>query len=231
MTFTCCDQNRRAAVDAHPTLNGIDWLEVLDLDAPANSPRQRTLLVRLLKPVPAGLTSKNVRIEGGERIRQVGIEWVGIASAPPATASTDEHDLFTGLDLADRILLVRTDSEGDYSSYRLYLEQGSGSSSPLPNFDPRLSSIDFTFKVECPIDFDCKAVDQCPEEPKSEAEISYLARDYASLRRLVIDRLSRQMPGWRDRSPADLATTPVSYTHLTLPTRSCQCRSRWSPYH
>ena len=22
--------------------------------------------------------------------------------------------------------------------------------------------------------------------------------------------------------------SPVSYTHLTLPTRSCQCRSRWS---
>ena len=25
--------------------------------------------------------------------------------------------------------------------------------------------------------------------------------------------------------------TPVSYTHLTLPTRSIKCRSRWSPYH
>ena len=25
--------------------------------------------------------------------------------------------------------------------------------------------------------------------------------------------------------------TPVSYTHLTLPTISCRCRSRWSPYH
>ena len=24
-------------------------------------------------------------------------------------------------------------------------------------------------------------------------------------------------------------TSPVSYTHLTLPTRSCQCRSRGSP--
>ena len=23
----------------------------------------------------------------------------------------------------------------------------------------------------------------------------------------------------------------VSYTHLTLPTISCRCRSRWSPYH
>ena len=24
---------------------------------------------------------------------------------------------------------------------------------------------------------------------------------------------------------------PVSYTHLTLPTSSERCRSRWSPYH
>ena len=24
---------------------------------------------------------------------------------------------------------------------------------------------------------------------------------------------------------------PVSYTHLTLPTKQVQCRSRWSPYH
>ena len=24
---------------------------------------------------------------------------------------------------------------------------------------------------------------------------------------------------------------PVSYTHLTLPTTSIECRSRWSPYH
>ena len=27
------------------------------------------------------------------------------------------------------------------------------------------------------------------------------------------------------------AQKAVSYTHLTLPTRSCQCRSRWWPYH
>ena len=24
---------------------------------------------------------------------------------------------------------------------------------------------------------------------------------------------------------------PVSYTHLTLPTNTVTCRSRWSPYH
>ena len=28
-----------------------------------------------------------------------------------------------------------------------------------------------------------------------------------------------------------LADRPVSYTHLTLPTNSVWCRSRWSPYH
>ena len=29
-----------------------------------------------------------------------------------------------------------------------------------------------------------------------------------------------------------LATSrPVSYTHLTLPTKNSPCRSRWSPYH
>ena len=32
-------------------------------------------------------------------------------------------------------------------------------------------------------------------------------------------------------APAIMVGYPVSYTHLTLPTRACRCRSRWSPYH
>ena len=31
--------------------------------------------------------------------------------------------------------------------------------------------------------------------------------------------------------PFLLASSPVSYTHLTLPTNTVTCRSRWSPYH
>ena len=30
---------------------------------------------------------------------------------------------------------------------------------------------------------------------------------------------------------AGLGKLAVSYTHLTLPTKSDECRSRWSPYH
>ena len=29
----------------------------------------------------------------------------------------------------------------------------------------------------------------------------------------------------------ETGSTPVSYTHLTLPTTLHECRSRWSPYH
>jgi hypothetical protein len=205
--YTCCDHNRRAAVDAHATLNGIDWLEVLDRDAPTEATRQRTLLVRLLKPVPAGVAVGNVRITGGERIRHIDIEWVGVADAPPPQATPAEQALFAALPEPDRVLLVRTDMAGDFSTYRLSLAQGGGSELPLADFDPRLSAVDFAFKVECPSDFDCAPVRDCPPEPRPDPDLNYLARDYASLRRLLVDRLSQQMPGWRDRSPADLTTT------------------------
>ena len=36
---------------------------------------------------------------------------------------------------------------------------------------------------------------------------------------------------YRVLSAVDAAVMPVSYTHLTLPTTSRRCRSRWSPYH
>ena len=49
--------------------------------------RARHALVRLLKPVPAGLSVENLHISGGERVRRVSIEWLGIASTPPAQAS------------------------------------------------------------------------------------------------------------------------------------------------
>ena len=62
MIYACCNENRRAAVIGNPALNGIDYLEVLDNEAPAGSPRQQTLLVHCLKPAPTNLTPANVLI-------------------------------------------------------------------------------------------------------------------------------------------------------------------------
>ena len=83
------------------TINGIDYLEVLDSESPDETLRQFTLLVRLLRPVPAALTSGNVRITGGVRVTPVGVKWVASAdSAPTLTAdgliSAQEAAYFSG---------------------------------------------------------------------------------------------------------------------------------------
>ncbi|MFQ5927783.1 MAG: putative baseplate assembly protein, partial [Terriglobia bacterium] len=207
--YYCKNEQRRQAVRNHGTLNGIDYLEVLDLDAPAGIPRQRTLLVRCLKPVPA-LTANNVRIEGGVRITPVKVLWAFPATAmpdPPVTAQ--EQAFFSSLPEPDHLLVVRTDSDGDFSAYRLSLARSPTDSNPPTGFDPQLSEIDFSFKVECPSDFDCKPVPVCPPDRLAEPLIDYLAKDYASFRRLMLDRLAVIMPDWKDRNPADLGITLV----------------------
>jgi hypothetical protein len=212
--YTCCDELRRNAVAAHATLNGIDFLEVLDRDAPdfdllGGSPRQRTLLLRLLKVPALALDADNVRIEGGERVRDIRIEWVGMANNPPAEPQTTpvERTFFTSLPEADHVLLVRTNSAGDYSLYRLLLQRAEDDARPPLNFDPRLAAVEFSFKVECPSDFDCKPQRLCDEPVASGQDINYLAKDYASFRRLILDRLSLLVPNWRERSAADLGVT------------------------
>jgi hypothetical protein len=69
----CPDETRKALVKAQESpLNEIDYLEVLDSDAPAGSPRQQTLLVHCLKDL-GDLDRDNVRIEGGVRVSPVGV--------------------------------------------------------------------------------------------------------------------------------------------------------------
>ncbi len=207
--YHCCDENRRSAVAAHATLNGIDFLEVLDGDAPAGSPPKQTLLVRMLKPAPAGLTAENVVIRGGERIADPPVDWVAVADDPPPDPVTNqaERDYLGDLPEPGNVLVVRTRVAGDFSSYCLSLQSGPSDPTPPPGIDPRLASVDFSFRVECPSDFDCAPSRDCEEEPGQPIDIDYLVRDYAGFRRLMLDRLSRQIPSWRNRSAADLGVT------------------------
>lgn len=207
MIYHCCDELRRNATAAHPTLNGIDYLEVLDRDAPPGSPRQQTLFVRLLKAVPAGFSAQQVRIEGGERTRDIRIVWVAPASAPPAEATAAEQALFAALPQPDHVLVVRVDRYGDFSPYLLRLARSPLDDTPPIDFDPRLSEVQFSFKVECESDFDCQVVTPCPDEPGAAPVIDYLAKDYPSFRRLILDRITHLVPDWRERSAADLGVT------------------------
>jgi len=220
--YHCGSERRRRLVAAHATLNGIDYLEVLDRDAAAlGSPRQQTLLVRCLKPVPAGLTAANVAIAGGVRVTAIAVAWVGIAAEAAALESAgligaaerayleglDEEGLDEeGLDEPDHVLVVRTGAAGDFSPYRLALVSDEA---PLAGFDPLLSEVAFSFKVECPSDFDCATRPVCPPAAGATPPIDYLARDYESIRRLLLDRLAVVAPDWTDRSPADLGIAVV----------------------
>lgn len=201
----CCDLHRRNLVADHPTLNGIDWIEVLDRDLPAKDAlRQRTLLVRALKPWPA-MPAETVAIEGGERVRGIRVEWVARATAPlpPDLAGAGEAAVrarINAMTAADRqrTLVVRCSEAGDFSVYRLVLRQGANDP-----FDPRLSAIAFRFKVECPSEFDCADAAACPPAAAAPQDIDYLARDYPSFRRLLLDRIAQKSPAWRLDSVPD----------------------------
>ncbi len=193
MIYFCCDEKRRNSVAAHATLNGIDFLEVSDDPADPVDVRQRTLFVHFLKDLAAGsLVVANVRIEGGERIRPVKVTKVTIAPAGD-----------------NKVLAVEVAEPGDFSTYTVRLVKITDPELPPTGFDPVLSAIDFSFKVACPSDFDCRDDAVCPPEPAESPQIDYLAKDYQSLRQLMLDRLSVLMPQWRERNAADLGVALV----------------------
>jgi hypothetical protein len=203
MKYHCCDPHRRNAVNAHPTLNGLDYLEVLDRDLPEAHPhRQRTLFLHFLKPV-AGIDRGNLRLDGGERIRGIAVEWA--SGAPSAPAFTpEEAALLAATPDPARVLVVRTRVRGDRSTYRLRLVRSPSDDHAPVGYDPVLAEIEFSFKVECESDFDCRPVHSCEAEPAPPPEINYLAKDYGSFRRLLLDRMAQLLPGFRDPNPADL---------------------------
>jgi hypothetical protein len=195
--YHCCDDNRRNAVKDHPLLNGIEFLEVVDNPGDAFEDRQTTLIVHFIKDLIPGVISKeNIKIEGGERVKNIEVVNVaiGFAESPPQSPPAN----------ADRILVVKVKEAGDFSRYRLRLIKNKKDDDPPEGFDPVLSLIEFSFKVLCENEFDCKPACDCPEEAKVQPEINYLAKDYGSFRQLMLDRMAVLMPQWQERNPADM---------------------------
>ncbi|HKG25111.1 MAG TPA: hypothetical protein VKB09_05640, partial [Thermomicrobiales bacterium] len=198
MIYFCCDERRRDAITLHPTLNGIDFLEVVDSDAVVPEDRQRLLKVALIKPLGAvAIGLNNVLIAGGERIRNI----------KPTAITTDP---------ASNEVEIRLDRWGDFSRYVLRLVEISGAEvDPLPGFDALLSAIEFSFKVECPSEFDCLDREPCPPEPRPAPEIDYLTKDYQGFRRLMLDRITTLIPDWTERHAADFGVSLVELLAYT----------------
>jgi hypothetical protein len=209
--FICGTAGRRSrillAAPDNTFYNGIDYLEVIDHAAPPGYPPQLTLVIKLFQPVPVTpvIGAEQIQITGGVRYPTIGIQ--SVEALTSMSLSADAHAYFDPRypTLADqqRVLVVTTTSFGDFSEYTLTLVTSSSDASPLPGFDQILSSVDFSFKVECPSDFDCKPVDNCPPAIVPAPTIDYQAKDYSSFRRVILDRLSALSPSWIERNPAD----------------------------
>jgi hypothetical protein len=184
---TCEADERRADLVAPPPsgvtvvdLNGIDFVEVDPDD-------HRVLRVSFLKPLPPdayGLPDhprERIAVGGGTRI-------VGIR----AVKAVRESSL---------VLRVEVDQGGDYSPYVLSLT--------ADELDRVKRSVTFSFMASCPTDLDCRERRECPPEELEEPALDYLAKDYASFRRLLLDLLPQLDPGWVERNPADLGIALV----------------------
>jgi len=182
--LTCREERRRDAVQVSD-LYGLDYVEVDDT--------QRRLEVFFLGAAPKALTAANVRISGGRRVTDIRIVNVEVVRRAP------EFD-----DYLDIVL----GNYGDFSTYTLSLVErgadGQPTDVPMAGFDPRYRQVSFTFKASCPTDLDCNAETVCPPTQRPEPEINYLAKDYASFRQLILDRLALVMPDWRERHVPDI---------------------------
>ena len=199
MKFSCSDLRRLEVIDRLGSANAIEFLEVRDGLEPDPSLRQRTLFVRLLRPDFA-LDASNVRIDGGERLKVISVEWASAADdLPPGI----DASLIEGVGELPRTLVVRTATSGDFSRYTLRLQRALDDREVPAGFDPVNSSIEFSFKVECPTDFDCADRTACLPQERDTPVIDYLAKDYTGFRRLMLDRLDLLSPDWTERSAAD----------------------------
>jgi hypothetical protein len=195
-----------------PRLNSIDYLEVLDNIISDKNLKQRILLVYCVKSV-TNLNISNVHIEGGVRRTVKVVEasaaslWTGPLGGLSKAAVLDKDD--EGNIDETKILITVTDAIGDFSTYRLKLVKSITDDNPPEGFDPLLSQINFSFKVECPTEFDCRSVTVNLPQNYIETKIDYLAKDYASFRKLLLDRLSTILPDWQERNTADTGVVLV----------------------
>ncbi|GAB7186591.1 phage baseplate assembly protein J [Kitasatospora sp. Ki12] len=202
-TAQCGTELRRADLRAAHLL-GLDGAEPED--------DGRTLTVTFLGRAPDELGPENVRVDGGRRI-------TGLRALAVEIERADDPEL-------DDRMHVTLDRVGDTSRYRLTVVEadayGRPGTRPYPGFDPRYASTGFSFGADCPSPYDCRTEESCPPAAPASAVIDYTARDYESLRRLVLDRMSLTTPGWTERHLPDLGITLVELLAYTADQLSYQ---------
>jgi len=193
---TVTTTSRRAKVRA-AQLGGVDAVEVSDDGL--------LLTVTFLGKAPHGLGPENVRIDGGRRI-------TGITAVDVSVEREEDPEL-------DDRLYVTLDRAGDTSRYVFSLVEtdpyGRPGTEPFRGFDQRYHRASFSFRPDCPTPFDCREDEPDGTDFPSAPVVDYTARDYDTIRKLLMDRLALTTPDWAERNPADLGVTLVELLAYT----------------
>ncbi|MDQ0767292.1 putative phage baseplate assembly protein [Pseudarthrobacter defluvii] len=187
------DDGRRAEVRANPSMNGIDYAEVETGDD--GKPELHVFLLRSLPP------EKDVRLFSAANIL--------IDASPDAEPVQPGDPVFRRGENRDRddVAVIPLDQTGSRSPYVLRLVPSP--EFPLEDVDPRYRSATFSFLPETPLEIDCLRSPGRPAPQTTVPDLNYLAKDYASFRQLLLDRLSATLPGWLERHSPDLYLTLV----------------------
>ena len=154
--------------------------------------KQKRLELHFIKPLANPILPSNILIKEGERVTDITVEAI-VATADP------------------EVIEIQLSDRGNFSIYTLCLRKDQTGDEFMDGFDKILTSLDFSFKVECDTDVDCKPSENDCSEVKTDTptDINYLAKDYASFRQLMLDRMSATIPGWTERNASDLGITLV----------------------
>jgi hypothetical protein len=180
----CHDDERRAALRLRNGVYGVDFVEVRTEPLADN---QRALELHFqdkanesLDQILDALDQRPERflLTGGVRVRN-----------PRVISATRQAN----------VIELRVGEPGDFSNYRLRVDH--------PQMDPVFAEVEFSFKAGCPSPFDCRPKSACEHQAPEDPAIDYQARDYASFRQALLDRITLTNPEWRERSPADLGIT------------------------
>jgi hypothetical protein len=111
---------------------------------------------------------------------------------PVIPVKKTEWDVIDGRD----VLKINTSFPGDFTLYRLSIDS--------LKIDPYFNDVVFSFKINCKSDLDCKTREhECPPEEEADFPIDYMARDFWSFRRALLDYASLKYPDWKERLEAD----------------------------
>ncbi|HRI60012.1 MAG TPA: hypothetical protein PK228_09825 [Saprospiraceae bacterium] len=95
-----------------------------------------------------------------------------------------------------QVLRLKVAQPGDFTLYKIRLDDSL--------VDLFYNDVTFSFKANCPSDLDCEPPEhECPPETPVDFQVDYLARDFWSFRRALLDFASQRYPDWPDRLEAD----------------------------